>query len=253
MTSKSAYLGYISSKIKKNDMQLTSAIRDRVIKELGLTPLKAPVDDVEKLAMKFYYATVAAKAIGVKEAYLIEDAMSVSKSKKITKEMNEILEKYGLPVTPVPSSKAAEKTISKYDGKTERLESLFEKVREDAKKKNERLNKTKRTVSRGTKKQKNEKPSPVCILKKYKSKSNMDTKNCVDGKSTDEEIEKAILKVLGSLKDGSTIDTLALSKAVFGTQGTQKMVNKHVYSLEKKKKVIKVTKEGVARPSWKLA
>lgn len=243
MTNKSAHLGYISSKIKKNDMQLTSAVRDRVIKELGLTPLKAPAPDIEKLAVKFYYATVTAKAVGVKEAYFIEEGMSVSKSKKIIKGMNDILEKYGLPVISMPDSKTASQAMLKYDGKTEKLKSLFEKVREAVDKNDKHKKSTKA---------KNEKSIPV---KKHKTKDNMEpisVKQCIYGQSTNEEIEKMILKVLESLKDGSAIDTLALSRAVFGSKSTQKMINKNVYSLEKKKKVIKVTTEGVARPSWKL-
>lgn len=68
--------------------------------------------------------------------------------------------------------------------------------------------------------------------------------------SESKSLETKILEVLSDLKE--PIDTLEVSKKIFGKSGTQKMVNPTLYNLQKKEFIIRTTKEGTLRPYWSI-
>ena len=64
--------------------------------------------------------------------------------------------------------------------------------------------------------------------------------------------EQILNKIMSALETVGELDTLQVSKKVFGAKGTKKMVNVYLYDLLKQNKIEKIEKQGIPRPFWKL-
>ena len=67
-----------------------------------------------------------------------------------------------------------------------------------------------------------------------------------------EEIRKELRALFTHMTDAqSTLPTLAIAKAIFGKEGTTKMINPHLYEMEKAGLLVKVTDEKGNNPRWR--
>jgi len=89
---------------------------------------------------------------------------------------------------------------------------------------------------------------------RYSEKCNNITMDDIDYQPTAKQSFDIKTKILKELEEcNEPIDTLQVSKKVFGVGSTQKMVNPSLYALLKEGKIEKVTKDGSQRPCWKLS
>jgi hypothetical protein len=67
-----------------------------------------------------------------------------------------------------------------------------------------------------------------------------------------ELLEEKIIETLKNVNE-EELDTLQISRLVLGKGSTQKQINPTLYKLLKEGKIERITKEGEARPRWKLS
>lgn len=74
----------------------------------------------------------------------------------------------------------------------------------------------------------------------------------------EQDIEYIQLQIVSFLqmkkeeKEEEAVPTLEISKAVFGKGATKKMINKHLYALERAGQVEKIAEEDGTKPRWKV-
>lgn len=68
-----------------------------------------------------------------------------------------------------------------------------------------------------------------------------------------EDVEYIQLQIISFLTEREEeVPTLEISKAVFGKGATKKMINKHLYALERAGQVKKIAEEDGTKPRWKV-
>ena len=66
-----------------------------------------------------------------------------------------------------------------------------------------------------------------------------------------EDTQTKILEFLSEC-EGEEVPTLKISKHVFGEKATKKMINRHLYALQKECHVRKTCEENGSKPKWSI-
>lgn len=69
----------------------------------------------------------------------------------------------------------------------------------------------------------------------------------------EQDSEYIQMQIITFLQDKDFTPTLEISKAIFGKGATKKLINKHLYSLQREGQVEKIAEENGTKPRWKLS